>query len=61
MLSNSRHLRNNAAKRCPICNAKFGLIRHHVWQTAFCSRKCVARAKSRQEADRTWLCWPRAA
>jgi hypothetical protein len=61
MLGNSQSLRNGAVKRCPICNGKFGLIRHHSWQTALCSRKCVARSSARREADRKWLSPPRAA
>jgi hypothetical protein len=61
MLSNSQYLRNGAAKRCPICDGKFGLIRHYSWRTALCSRKCVARFRSRRETDRKWLQWLHAA
>jgi hypothetical protein len=55
MRNNSRHLRNGAAKRCAVCGGKFGLIRHYSWRTALCSKKCVDRFKSREEADRRWL------
>jgi hypothetical protein len=55
MRNNSRHLRNDAAKRCAVCGGKFGLIRHYSWRTALCSKKCVDRFKSREEADRRWL------
>jgi hypothetical protein len=61
MLSNSQHLRIGAAKRCPICDGKFGLVRHYSCRTPLCSRKCVVRFKSRLEADRKWLSWLRAA
>jgi hypothetical protein len=49
------YLRHDAAKRCAICGGKFGLIRHYSWRTALCSKKCVDRFKSREEADRRWL------
>jgi hypothetical protein len=50
-----RYLQRNAAKRCAICDGKFGLIRHYSWRTALCSKQCVDRFKSREEADRRWL------
>jgi hypothetical protein len=50
-----RYLQRNATKRCAICDGKFGLIRHYSWRTALCSKKCVVRFKSREEADRRWL------
>jgi hypothetical protein len=50
-----RYPQRNAAKRCAICAGKFGLIRHYSWRTALCSKQCVDRFKSREEADRRWL------
>jgi hypothetical protein len=55
MLSNSQYFRNGAAKRCPICDGKFGLIRQYSWRTPLCSKKCVVRFRSRRETDRKWL------
>ncbi|MDB5576733.1 MAG: hypothetical protein JWR80_1909 [Bradyrhizobium sp.] len=55
MRGNSLHLWNGAAKRCAICDGKFGLIRHYSWRTAFCSRKCADRFTCRNEDDRRWL------
>lgn len=46
---------NGAAKRCAICDGKFGLIRYYSWRTALCSKKCDDRFKARQEGDRRWL------
>jgi hypothetical protein len=46
---------NGAAKRCAICDGKFGLIRYHCWRTALCSKRCADRFKKRQEGDRRWL------
>jgi hypothetical protein len=53
--NNTQNLQRNAAKRCAICDGKFGLVRHYSWRTALCSKKCVDRFKSREEADRRWL------
>ena len=53
--SDTRYLRRNAAKRCAICDGRFGLIRHYSWRTSLRSKKCVDRFKSREEADRRWL------
>jgi hypothetical protein len=55
MRNSPQCLRNGAANRCAICDGKFGLIRHYSWRTALCSRACVNRFKSREEADRRWL------
>ena len=55
MLNGPQHLRKGAAKRCALCDGKFGLIRHYSWRTALCSKKCVDRFKARQEGDRRWL------
>ena len=46
---------NPAAKRCAICDGRFGLVRYYAWQTPLCSRRCADRFKTRQEADRRWL------
>jgi hypothetical protein len=46
---------NGPAKRCPICDGTFGLIRHYFWRTPLCSKKCADRFKARQEDDRRWL------
>jgi hypothetical protein len=48
-------LSNSAAKRCAICDGKFGLVRHYSWRTAFCSKKCADRFKTRREDDRRFL------
>jgi hypothetical protein len=61
MHNDPQYLRHDAAKRCSICDGKFGLIRHYSWRTALCSKKCADRFKTRQEADRRWLRRPRAA
>jgi hypothetical protein len=53
-----RHLQSQcgeATNRCPICEGRFGLIRHYSWPTALCSKKCADRFKSRKEGDRRWL------
>jgi hypothetical protein len=55
MINHEQRVRNSAAKRCAICDGKFGLIRYHVYQTALCSNKCVDRFKLRRENDRKWL------
>ena len=46
---------NVAAKRCAICDGKFGLIRHYSCRTALCSKKCADRFKARRDDDRRWL------
>jgi hypothetical protein len=55
MRNHLRYPRKDAAKRCAICDGKFGLIRHYSWRIALCSRRCVDRFKSREESDRRWL------
>ena len=55
MRNSSQYSYNGAAKRCAICDGKFGLVRHYSWRTALCSRKCVDRFKVRQAGDRNWL------
>ena len=55
MRNSTQYPRNGAAKRCAICGGKFGLIRYYSWRTSLCSKKCVDRSKSREEADRRWL------
>jgi hypothetical protein len=55
MCNSPQYLRDGAAKRCAICDGKFGLIRYYSWRTALCSKKCADRFKARQEGDRRWL------
>jgi hypothetical protein len=55
MGNSPQYLRDGAAKRCAICDGKFGLIRHYCCRTALCSKKCADRFKARQEGDRRWL------
>jgi len=55
MRNHLQYRRKDAEKRCAICDGKFGLIRHYSWRTALCSKRCVDRFKSREEADRRWL------
>lgn len=45
------------AKRCAVCEGKFGLIRHYSWRTPLCSRKCVDRFTARRRSDRNWVGW----
>jgi hypothetical protein len=61
MPNSPQYLWNGAAKRCAICDGRFGLVRHYSWRTAFCSRKCADRFKTRQEDDLRWLRRPHAA
>jgi hypothetical protein len=49
--------RHGKAKRCALCDGKFGLIRHYSWRTPLCSKTCVDRFKARRESDRNWLPW----
>ena len=46
---------HGAAKRCAICDGRFGLIRHYSCQTPLCSKKCADRFNARREDDRRWL------
>jgi hypothetical protein len=55
MRNTPQYSRNGPAKRCAICDGKFGLIRHYSWRTAFCSKNCADRFKTRQQGDRRWL------
>jgi hypothetical protein len=55
MRNNQRIPRNGTAKRCAICDGRFGLVRYYAWQTPLCSMRCADRFKIRQEADRRWL------
>jgi hypothetical protein len=55
MLSRPQYHKSNAANCCPICDGKFGLIRHYSCRTALCSRKCVDRFRTRRDTDRRWL------
>jgi hypothetical protein len=61
MRNSPPYLRRDAAKRCAICEGKFGLIRHYSWRAALCSKKCADRFKARKEGDRRWLHRPQAA
>src|SRR5712675_807251 len=47
MLNSSLNLRRGKAKRCVVCDGKFGLIRYYSWRTPLCSKKCVDRFKAR--------------
>jgi hypothetical protein len=60
MRNNFEFVREGASKRCPICEGRFGLVRHYSWRTALCSRRCVDRFKARQKTDREWLSSARA-
>jgi hypothetical protein len=55
MRNSPQYLWNGAAKRCAICDRRFGLIRYYSCKTALCSRKCADRFKFRREDDRRWL------
>jgi hypothetical protein len=57
MRSNSKYTPAGPAKRCPICEGKFGLVRHYSWRTALCSKKCADHLRARAECDRRWLRW----
>src|SRR5262245_15068819 len=43
------------ARRCAVCDGKFGLVRHHCWRTPLCSRTCVDRFKARRQSNHTWM------
>ena len=45
------------ATRCAMCDGQFGLVRYQRWRTPLCSKKCVARYRTRLESDRNWLSW----
>jgi hypothetical protein len=36
----SESLGSGKAKRCAVCDGKFGLVRHYSWRTPLCSKKC---------------------
>jgi hypothetical protein len=55
MRNGPQYLSNSTATRCAICDGKFGLIRYYSWRTAFCSKKCADRFKTRREDDRRFL------
>jgi hypothetical protein len=55
MRNTPQYIRQDTAKRCAVCDGKFGLIRYHSWQTSLCSKRCADRFKARQEDDRRWL------
>ena len=53
----SESLGSCRAVRCPVCDGKFGLVRHYSWRTSLCSKKCVDRLRARRESDRNWVGW----
>ena len=53
----SESSRDGRARRCAVCDGKFGLVRYYSWRTPICSRKCVDRLRARRESDRNWLSW----
>jgi hypothetical protein len=55
MRNSPQFICNGAAKRCAICDGKFGLVRYYSWRTALCSKKCAERFKERREGDRKWI------
>jgi hypothetical protein len=50
------HPWNGVAKRCVICDGRFGLVRYYAWRAPLCSRKCADRLNARHQEDRRWLC-----
>jgi len=50
-----QYLHDKGANRCAACGGKFGLVRHYSWRTAFCSKRCAERSKTREEGNRRWL------
>jgi hypothetical protein len=57
MLHCSDNLSFGSATRCAFCDGKFGLVRHYLWRTPHCSKKCVDRFRTRRESDRNWVSW----
>jgi hypothetical protein len=55
MRNSPQNPQNRAAKRCAVCDGKFGLIQHYSWRAALCSKKCLDRFKARREGDRRWI------
>jgi hypothetical protein len=55
MLNDHQHDQRSKAKRCAICEGRFGLIRYYSSRTALCSRKCVDHFRTRRESDSRWL------
>jgi hypothetical protein len=55
MRHDPEQLTNGRARRCALCDGKFGLIRHYSCRTALCSKKCVDRFRARREGDRNWM------
>ena len=53
----SESLRSEKAKRCAVCDGKFGLVRHYSWRTSLCSKDCVDRFRTRCKGDRNWMGW----
>ena len=46
--------RSSRVTRCAYCDGKFGLVRYYSWRAPLCSKKCVARFKSRRENYFNW-------
>src|SRR5215468_8351274 len=55
MPDRAESLRSGSAARCAVCDGKFGLVRHYLWRTPLCSKKCVDRFRTRRESDRNWV------
>ena len=51
----SESLGSGTVVRCPVCDGKFGLVRHYSWRTSLCSKKCVDRLRARRASDLNWL------
>ena len=61
MANNPSYHQLDPARRCAVCDGRFGLVRYYAWRTPLCSRKCVDRLKARRDGDTRWLCRFRAA
>ena len=48
---------SDKARRCAMCDGKFGLVRHYSWRPPLCSTKCVDRFRARRQSDRNWMGW----
>jgi hypothetical protein len=51
----AQYHRNATAKRCAICDGRFGLARYYFCRTALCSKTCLDRFRVRRDDDRRWL------
>jgi hypothetical protein len=51
-------LKKRRKKSCTECGqSRWGLVRHYWGLSAFCSRTCLSKFKSRLEAKRKFLLW----